>query len=161
MPSIMFPYCKLLFEVMNTRTFITHIKVTLWERIAYDSSQAIMVCGNWVHPFGSKLRDIFSNQHQFNIRMYGTHTYRVCIPLAPARTQCFGLSSANFENPIFSVGCLSLNNWYKLHRSKRFWTRTLPSACFTEWNIVFLAWHQSADFIILVKLSNVFNFVLV
>ena len=27
-----------------------------------------------------------------------------CVPLAPAKTQCLGRSSANLENPIFSVG---------------------------------------------------------
>ena len=34
------------------------------------------------------------------------------VPLAPAKTQCFGWSSAYLENPMMWVGNLSLNSWY-------------------------------------------------
>jgi len=38
--------------------------------------------------------------HQFNILMNGAHTHTECVPLAPARTQCFGRDSANLDKPI-------------------------------------------------------------
>ena len=59
------------------------------------------------------------------------HTHTECEPLAPAKMQCLGRSSANLENQIFCLGRFCLNSWYtspKLLRTSHFWIcRRLPS----------------------------------
>ena len=84
------------------------------------------------------------------------HTQIECVPLTPARTQCFGRSSANLENPIFSCGCFSLKSWYssvKLHNINRFWTCFRPCSNFTETKSFFPR-HQPAAAIILIETND-------
>jgi len=54
---------------------------------------------------------------QFDVLCTHTHTHTAWVPLALAKMQCFGRSSANLENPFFLLGNFCFNS-YVVHLSQ-------------------------------------------